>query len=34
MPAIYMLIAKDHSRDRAREAAIRAPEGTLTTAHA
>jgi len=26
MPAIYMLIAKDHSRDRAREAAIRAPE--------
>jgi len=34
MPAIYMLIAKDHSKDRAREAAIQAPEENLSTAHA
>jgi multidrug efflux pump len=34
MPAIYMLVAKDHSKDRAREAAIQVPEGNLTTAHA
>ena len=34
MPAIYMLVAKDHSKDRAKEAAIRAPEGDLTPAQA
>ena len=34
IPAIYMLVAKDHSKDRAKEAAIQAPEGNLTTAQA
>ena len=34
VPSIYMLIAKDHAKDRAKEAAIQAPEGNLTTAQA
>ncbi len=33
MPSIYMLVAKDHSKDRARESAIQAPEGDLEEAH-
>jgi len=34
MPSIYILIAKDHSKDRAREAAAVAPEGAIKPAHA
>ena len=34
MPSIYILIAKDHSKDRAKEAAVAAPQGELKPAHA
>ncbi len=34
MPSIYILIAKDHSKDRAKEAVETAAEGTLKPAHA
>ncbi len=34
MPSIYILIAKDHSKDRAKEAAAVAPEGGIKPAHA
>jgi multidrug efflux pump len=34
MPSIYILIAKDHSKDRAKEAAVKEPEGALKPAHA
>jgi multidrug efflux pump len=34
MPSIYILIAKDHSKDRAKEAAVKASQGELNPAHA
>jgi hypothetical protein len=34
LPAIYILIAKDHSKDRLREAAVQADAGNLKAAHA
>jgi multidrug efflux pump len=34
LPSIYMLIAKDHSKDRAKEAAAQEPEGALKPANA
>jgi len=34
MPSIYILIAKDHSKDRAKEALVKASEGELSPANA
>jgi len=34
LPSIYILVAKDHSRDRAKEATATLPEGALNPSHA
>jgi multidrug efflux pump len=34
LPAIYILVAKDHSKDRLRESAIQAGDAPLRVAHA